>query len=104
MLEVIPFQYQIFSGIEHLSEPDAELLAQARKVTSDAYAPYSQFQVSAVARLQNGQILSGTNQENASYPVSICAERVLLSTVASLYPGVAVTTLAISFHNLRGKS
>ena len=104
MVQVIPFQYQIFSGIEQLSEPDAELLAQARKVTSDAYAPYSQFQVSAVARLQNGQILSGTNQENASYPVSICAERVLLSAVAALYPGVAVTTMAISFHNLKGKS
>jgi len=54
--------------------------------------------------LANGQILSGTNQENASYPVSICAERVLLSAVASLYPGVAVTTMAISYKNLKGKS
>lgn len=104
MEQVIPFQYQVFPSIESLEAGDAALLAQARNFTSNSYAPYSQFQVSAVAQLANGAIVTGTNQENASYPVSICAERVLLSAVASLYPGIAVTTMAISYKNLRGKS
>lgn len=104
MEQVIPFQYQVFPSIESLEAGDAVLLAQARNFTSNSYAPYSQFQVSAVAQLANGAIVTGTNQENASYPVSICAERVLLSAVASLYPGIAVTTMAISYKNLKGKS
>lgn len=104
MEQVIPFRYQVFTNIELLEAGDAALLTQARSLTSNSYSPYSHFQVSAVAKLANGQILSGTNQENASYPVSICAERVLLSAVASFYPGVAVTTMAISYKNLKGKS
>ncbi|MFN7584803.1 MAG: cytidine deaminase family protein, partial [Bacteroidota bacterium] len=51
------------------------------------------------ALLTNGEIITGTNQENASYPVAICAERVLLSALSSRFPGAAVTTMAISFHN-----
>lgn len=87
-----------------LSSEDAQLLQMARAATSKAYAPYSQFNVGAVAMLNNGETIEGTNQENASYPVGICAERVLLSTVSSLYNGVAIKTIAISCHNLKGES
>jgi len=44
---------------------------------------------------KNGQTVTGTNQENAAYPVGICAERVLLSSAATLFPGIAIDTLAI---------
>jgi cytidine deaminase len=60
--------------------------------------------VGAVARLANGEIVKGTNQENASYPVGICAERSLLASAASLYPNIAIDTIAISYDNTRGAS
>jgi cytidine deaminase len=80
-----------------LRPEDAELLDLARKSTADAYAPYSRFRVAAAVRLANGKTLSGTNQENASYPAGICAERVVLSAASAVYPGVAVSALAVSY-------
>jgi cytidine deaminase len=91
------FQYEVYDGISELNKDDADLLARAREVTKHAYAPYSNFFVGAVARLSNGENVSGTNQENASYPVGICAERVLLGNAATLHPGVAIHSIAISY-------
>lgn len=93
------FSYEVYQSIDELKEEDAWLLREARDVSQNAYAPYSNFQVGAVAKLRNGQIVAGSNQENASYPAGICAERVLLSSAASLYPGVGVETIAISYRS-----
>jgi len=103
-MKEIRFQYQVLPDASMLSSEDAQLLQMARAATSKAYAPYSQFNVGAVAMLNNGKTIEGTNQENASYPIGICAERVLLSAVSSLYNGVAIKTIAISCHNLKGES
>ncbi|MDO8996982.1 MAG: cytidine deaminase [Sediminibacterium sp.] len=103
-MKEIVFQYRVLENVSALSTEDAQLLIKARAATAKAYAPYSQFQVGAVALLNNGETIEGTNQENASYPVGICAERVLLSAVSSLYNGVAIKTIAISCHNLKGES
>jgi cytidine deaminase len=100
----IPFSVTVYSSSEELITADALLLAAARVATKQAYAPYSKFLVGAVAQLANGKTVAGTNQENASYPVGICAERVLLSCVASQYPGIAVDAIAISYNNLNGES
>lgn len=100
----IQVSYKEYESADELGEADIALLALARDTTKNAYAPYSHFHVGAAARLVNGQMVTGTNQENASYPVGICAERVLLSAASSLYPGVAIDTLAISYHNINGKS
>jgi len=102
--EVFQFSYDIYDSAADLNPADAELLKKAKEVTAHAYAPYSRFRVGAAARLDNGQVITGTNQENASFPAGICAERVLLSTAASLYPGVPIDTLAISYHNDNGPS
>ncbi len=102
--EEITFSIALYDSIDELNEEDASLLAEARKVTQYAYAPYSDFKVGAFAKLENGKTVSGTNQENASFPAGICAERTLLSTAASLFPGVAIDTIAISYNNLKGKS
>jgi cytidine deaminase len=91
------FQYEVYNDISELKKEDAELLTKARAVTKQAYAPYSRFFVGAIAKLDNGQIVAGTNQENVSYPVGICAERVLLGNAATLYPGISIDTLAISY-------
>ncbi|HTN06335.1 cytidine deaminase [Agriterribacter sp.] len=103
--EQISFSYEVLNAIELLPEADQELLKKAREVTQLAYAPYSRFFVGAAAILQNGKIITGTNQENASSPVGLCAERVLLSAAASLYAGIPIQTIAISYFNKKnGKS
>lgn len=91
------FSYDSYDSLEELSPEDRFLLEEARKMTGNAWAPYSQFRVGAVARLQNGQLVKGANQENASYPAGICAESVLLSTAGASWPGEPIATLAISY-------
>ncbi len=98
------FAFTVYDSVNELSKADAALLHEARTVTKNAYAPYSNFNVAAVASLSNGEIVAGTNQENASYPVGICAERVLLSIVASLHPSATINTIAIAYNNLNGES
>jgi cytidine deaminase len=98
------FEYDIFDSIDDLDGADQSLLESARKHTAKAYAPYSHFNVAAVAKTTDGHIVNGTNQENASYPVGICAERVLLSALSSIHPDTPVDTIAISYHNLDGSS
>ena len=95
---------QVFNSIDELSTADAALVTNARTVTDTAYAPYSNFLVGAAAMMQNGQVLTGTNQENASYPVGICAERVLIGNAATILPHVPINTMAISYKNLGGES
>lgn len=98
------FEFEIYDSIDELSEDDKWLLDEAREVTQNAYAPYSRFQVAAVAKLSNGEIISGTNQENASFPAGICAERVVLAIISSLYPKSTIETMAISYFNQNGES
>ena len=98
------FSFEVYAGIDELNAEDRQLLTEARNVTDKAYAPYSNFHVGAAAKLENGKIVTGTNQENASYPVGICAERVLLSAISSLYEGIPVETMAVSYQSKKMKS
>ena len=93
------FKFQVFDSIRELEDQDALLLKKALDATSHAYAPYSNFHVGAVARLVSGEIIRGSNQENASFPVGICAERVLLATSSSLYPNSPIETIAVSYQS-----
>ena len=103
-LKQFQFSVEVYSSSAELSADDAALLAAARDITAAAYAPYSNFYVGAAAKLMNGEIVTGTNQENASFPAGLCAERVLLSTASVLYPTVAIETIAISYHSNSGNS
>jgi len=98
------FSFEVYDAIDELAEADAVLLRQAREVTQFAHAPYSHFRVGAVAALENGQIVTGTNQENASFPIGLCAERVMLASSSSLFPGIPIKTIAISYNNEKGDS
>jgi cytidine deaminase len=95
---------QIFPDLKSLEPADALLLDAARKATGNAYAPYSKFRVGAAVRLGNGQILTGSNQENASFPAGICAERVTLSAASAAFPGMSITDLALTYINEKGAS
>lgn len=98
------FSFAIYDGIDELNEADRHLLNEARRSIKNAYAPYSNFFVGAAAKLSNGEIVRGSNQENASYPVGTCAERVLLGTASSLYPNEPIETMAISYQSKTVKS
>ena len=63
---------------EELSEADRELIDKAKEATQTSYAPFSKFCVGAAARLSDGRIVTGSNQENAAFPSSLCAERTVL--------------------------
>ena len=102
--EQFNFTFELYESSDDLTPDDSFLLSEARSVTQFAYAPYSNFNVGAAARLVNGEIVTGTNQENASYPAGLCAERVLLSTASSRFPGIGIEVMAISYNNLKGQS
>lgn len=87
---------------EELNETDRKLIDMAKEATSRSYAPYSHFSVGAAALLENGKIITGTNQENAAYPSGICAERTVLFYANSEYPDQAVGTLAIAARSQSG--
>jgi cytidine deaminase len=98
-MSTINFEYKVFNNIKQLSAADAKLLKAARSCTKNAYAPYSNFKVGAAGLLKDGTVLTGVNQENASYPTGICAERTLLSAVANSHVKNPVITMAISYQN-----
>ncbi|MEM9297752.1 MAG: cytidine deaminase [Bacteroidota bacterium] len=87
--------FHFFSEFAELSAQDQDLIQSARKASNSSYSPYSQFMVGASARLDDGRIISGSNQENASYPAGLCAERVALFHIASSYPDRSVDSIAV---------
>ena len=83
-----------------LSETDKNLVDLAKNATQRAYAPYSRFNVGAALLLENGAIITGSNQENVAFPSGTCAERTTCFYAHSSYPGVRFVKLAIAaFHN-----
>jgi cytidine deaminase len=95
----IKISFNIYEDDTHLCEDDRSLVLEVRKVCKKAYAPYSQFRVGALALMESGTKIHGTNQENASYPIGLCAERVLLAAVSSIAPDTAIRSIAISYES-----
>lgn len=87
---------------DELSAEEQQLVEAAKEATTRSYAPYSHFHVGAAALLANGEIISGTNQENAAYPSGICAERTTLFYANSQHPQQAVKALAIAARTSEG--
>ena len=92
---------KVYSSDE-LSAEEQQLVEAAKEATTRSYAPYSHFHVGAAALLANGEIISGTNQENAAYPSGICAERTTLFYANSQHPQQAVKALAIAARTSEG--
>ena len=76
----------IFNNITELSTEDKMLMNKAIEARGNAYAPYSKFNVGAALLLDNGEVVIGSNQENAAYPSGLCAERVAIYQAEALYP------------------
>ncbi|MBQ7996166.1 MAG: cytidine deaminase [Paludibacteraceae bacterium] len=79
-----------------LTDKQREVLTIAKEQTQRSYCPYSHFHVGAAAKLANGVIIRGCNQENAAYPSGLCAERSALFAAGAQYPEEPVTMLAIA--------
>lgn len=84
-----------FDSREQLLPEQDRLVGIALEAAKNAYAPYSSYHVGAAVRLDEGEILSGSNQENAAYPSGLCAERTVLFYAGANHPGQAVEAMAI---------
>mgnify|MGYP003307680370 CR=1 FL=1 len=82
--------------LEEMDSSMRELVEKAKAMTQNAYCPYSHFHVGAAARLADGQIVAGSNQENAAYPSGLCAERTTLFAANANHPHTPVEALAIA--------
>ena len=92
-----------FNSIDELNDNDRILLLKAKEAAKNAYAPYSKFRVGAAVLLANGTIVIGNNQENAVYPVGLCAERVALFSAQANYPDQPIVALAVTAIGSDGK-
>jgi cytidine deaminase len=79
-----------------LPEVEQLLLQTARQASDLAYAPYSRFLVGAALLLESGQIVTGSNKENASFPAGICAERNAINYASDHFTNDQIKTLAVS--------
>lgn len=86
---------EVAKDIEELPATEAKLVKNAKEAAQRAYSPYSKFSVGACLLLQNGVMVEGSNQENASYPCGCCAERTALHYAKSQYPNEKIIAIAI---------
>jgi len=84
------------NNYNELQPDEKKLIDCAKDACSRAYAPYSQFRVGAAVLLANGEIVTGSNQENVAFPSGLCAERTALFYANSQYPEQAVKSLAVA--------
>ena len=104
MLQLVNlFEYESYDSIQELSEEEQSLFELAESQLEKAYAPYSNFYVGAAVLLNNQKIVPGSNQENASYPLCMCAERVALYSCSALYPEAIPLKIAVVATNRQNK-
>lgn len=74
-----------------------ELMEAAKKAAEKSYSPYSGFRVGAALKLANGEVVTGTNVENVSYGLTICAERAaVVKAVADFGPKIRIAAVAVA--------
>lgn len=95
----ISITVKTYDSIDELEPENRQIMEAAIVASKNAYAPYSNFFVGAALLLDNGEIVSGNNQENAAYPSGICAERVAIFSAHALYPKAAIKKIAITAHS-----
>lgn len=85
--------------LEECTETEKKLIEAAKQATKNAYARYSNFKVGAALLLENGEIITGNNQENAAYPSGICAERTAVFFANANYPDQKIVAIAVAAHH-----
>ncbi|HSP11046.1 MAG TPA: cytidine deaminase [Salegentibacter sp.] len=97
----ITAEFQTFDSLEELPGHIIELMEKTFEARAKAYAPYSKFQVGAAILLDNGEIITGSNQENASYPSGLCAERTAVYYSGAKFPEAKIKCIAVSATSLK---
>ena len=91
-------EFELYDTLDELDSESKYLVHKAKDATNYAYAPYSKFHVGAALLLEDGTLVIGSNQENASYPLSMCAERVAVYSTSTQYPGKKIQKIAVVAH------
>ncbi|WP_033959288.1 cytidine deaminase [Psychroserpens jangbogonensis] len=86
----------VYDSFNELPSDIASLMEKAIEARKKAYAPYSNFSVGAAILLDNNQIVTGNNQENACYPSGLCAERTAIYYAGSQYPDAKIVRMALT--------
>jgi cytidine deaminase len=86
----------VYDTLSELDQEVIDLMDQAVKAREKAYAPYSKFYVGAALLLDNGEVITGSNQENASYPSGLCAERTAIYYAGAKYPKAQILKMAVT--------
>lgn len=89
------FRFSEYQQKTELPSKYHDLIVKAEEASQRAYAPYSGFSVGAAVLLENGDIITGNNQENAAYPSGLCAERVALFYANAQFPALKIKAIAI---------
>lgn len=89
--------------LDELTECEQDLVRRAVEATYTSYAPYSHFNVGAALMLEDGTVMPGCNQENAAFPVGLCAERSAIFAAGAQHPTVTPVTLAIAARDTYGE-
>lgn len=89
----------VYDHREEIPEEIAGLITRAEEAATRAYAQYSHFQVGAALLMNNGEVVTGNNQENAVYPCGLCAERTTAFAASARFPEVPFCKIAITAIN-----
>lgn len=87
---------EVYENLQELPKSIQTLMAEAIEVRNSAYSPYSKFNVGAAILMDNGKVVVGSNQENASYPSGLCAERTAVYYANAKYPKAKMQIMALS--------
>jgi len=96
MKKQINIEIDVYNHLDELEAEEQHLVIKAKEIAKKAYAPHSKFYVGAAVLLENGEIVTGNNQENVAYPSGICAERTAIFYANAQYPEQAIKTLAVA--------
>ncbi len=87
---------EVYDNEAELPGDVQSLMEQAIEAREKSYSPYSQFKVGAAILLDNGEVVTGSNQENASYPAGLCAERTAIFYAGAKYPEAKILKMALT--------
>lgn len=95
MEQKLHINYHVFEDYNELEPAIRQLYDAAAEAREKAYAPYSKFLVGCALLLDNGEIITGSNQENAAYPSGLCAERTTIFWTSANYPDAQIKKMFV---------
>lgn len=95
MEKEIKINFEVIPSYQELSDIEKTLFDKAKSIREQAYATYSNFWVGCAILLENGEIITGNNQENAAYPSGLCAERTTIFWASANYPDIKIKKLFV---------